>query len=254
MAVVAAYNLKGGVGKTATTVNLACLSAAAGYPTLVWDLDPQGAAGWYLDAGLAKTDAKRLIKGESAIGRMVNTTPYENLFLLPASFSYRYMDVFLRKVKPRRAALSKMLAPFAQQFPMIFLDCPPSLSHLAENVFEAADSILLPTIPTWLSIRALAQLQGHFAAEKLDASKLRPFYSMADRRRSLHAELLAQPPAPMKQRLKTVLPYSSLVEQMGAHRAPVFAYGNPSHPVVQAYANLWQELIAQLPARARPTA
>lgn len=246
MAVVAVYNLKGGVGKTATTVNLACLSAAAGYPTLVWDLDPQGAAGWYLEGSLAKTDAKRLVRGESAIGRMVSTTPYENLFLLPASFSYRYMDVFLRKVKPRRAALKKMLAPFLQQFPVIFLDCPPSLSHLAENVFEAADCILLPTIPTWLSIRALAQLQGHFDAEKLDRRKLRPFYSMADRRRSLHSELLDQPPKPMRNSFKTVLPYASTVEMMGAHRAPVFAYATASHPVVQAYAELWHELHASM--------
>lgn len=246
MAVIAVYNLKGGVGKTATSVNLACLAAATGTPTLVWDLDPQGAAGWYLEGQLAKTDAKRLVQGESAIGRMVNTTPYENLFLLPASFSYRFMDVFLRKVKPRRAALKKMLAPFVEQFPIIILDCPPSLSHLAENVFEAADKIVLPTIPTWLSVRALGQLQGHFDAEHLDRSKLLPFYSMVDRRRALHTELVEQPPEPMKDRLQTLVPYSSMIEQMGAHRAPVFAFAPPSHPVTVAYGQLWQELQQRL--------
>ena len=160
MAVVAVYNLKGGVGKTATTVNLACLSAAAGYPTLVWDLDPQGAAGWYLDAGLAKTDAKRLVKGESAIGRMVNTTPYENLFLLPASFSYRYMDVFLRKVKPRRAALGKMLAPFAQQFPMISWTARPAFRIWLKTSSRQRTASCCPPFPPgcrsvrWLSCKA----------------------------------------------------------------------------------------------------
>jgi len=47
MRILASYNIKGGVGKTATAVNLAYLAANAGMRTLVWDLDPQGAASFY---------------------------------------------------------------------------------------------------------------------------------------------------------------------------------------------------------------
>ena len=44
MKVVATYNIKGGVGKTSTAVNIAFLAARGGLRTLIWDLDPQGSA------------------------------------------------------------------------------------------------------------------------------------------------------------------------------------------------------------------
>ena len=48
MKTLATYNIKGGVGKTASAVNLAYLAAQGGLRTLLWDLDPQGAASYLL--------------------------------------------------------------------------------------------------------------------------------------------------------------------------------------------------------------
>ena len=96
MKTIAIYNIKGGVGKTATAVNLSFLASLDGANTLLWDLDPQGAASFYCRIK-AKVEGggKELIEGKSDIEEAVKGTDYENLDLLPADFTYRHMDTFL---------------------------------------------------------------------------------------------------------------------------------------------------------------
>ena len=86
--VYAVANQKGGVGKTTTAVNLAYRSAADGWPTLLWDLDPQAAATYvmrrepFVDGG-----SKALVRGDSELAELVTPTDYPGLDLLPADFS-----------------------------------------------------------------------------------------------------------------------------------------------------------------------
>jgi cellulose biosynthesis protein BcsQ len=102
MRILATYNIKGGVGKTATAVNLAFLAAREGFRTLLWDLDPQGAASFYcrikprIEGGV-----KELLRGERELAAVVHATPYEGLDLVPADFSYRHMDIALADKKNR---------------------------------------------------------------------------------------------------------------------------------------------------------
>ncbi|MEC9364654.1 MAG: ParA family protein [Sinimarinibacterium flocculans] len=246
MKTLALHNLKGGVGKTAAAVNLAYLAAANDVPTLLWDLDPQGAASWYFHGEPQEQKLKSVFQGSTPVGRLVVPSPYENLKLIPADLSYRYLDILLKKVEPPREALKRLLKPFSEQFALAVLDCPPSLSHLADNIFEAADMIAVPVVPTFLSLRALEQVQAYFKQEGLDVRKLRPFYSMADRRRGLHRELIEQPPLAMARALKAVIPYASMVERMGERRAPMAAYAPSEDPALLAYAELWLEVSAAL--------
>ena len=90
MKVFAIYNIKGGVGKTASSVNLAYLSALEGARTLVWDLDPQGAATFYFRVKpKVKGGGKKLIEGTGNLDPRIRGTDFDNLDLLPADFSYR---------------------------------------------------------------------------------------------------------------------------------------------------------------------
>ncbi|MEW6168209.1 MAG: AAA family ATPase [Pseudomonadota bacterium] len=246
MKTIALHNLKGGVGKSAAAVNLAYIAAADDVPTLLWDLDPQGAASWYFLGAPLDSPPKNWLQGKTALERFVTASPYANLQLIPADFSYRYLDILLRKVEPPREVLQRLLKPFGEQYALIVLDCPPSLSHLADNVFTAADLVAVPVLPTWLSLRALEQVQDYFRHEGFDAKKLRPFFSMADRRRSLHRELTEQPPASMARAFRSVIPYSSMVERMGEHRAPMAAYAPSDDPALLGYAELWLEVKAAL--------
>lgn len=241
MKVLAIYAAKGGVGKSAAAVNLSYFAAASGLSTLLWDLDSQAASSWYLHAEPGEAKTKKVLAGETPVGRLVKPTPYENLGVIPADFSYRYLDIMLKKVEPPREALRRLLKPFSETYSLAVLDCPPSLSHLADNVFTAADLILVPVIPTWLSLRSYEQLREHFKAEGFPVKKLRPFYSMADRRRGLHRELLETPPELMNPRMNAVIPYASSVERMGERRAPVAAFAPSDDPALTAYAELWLE-------------
>ncbi|PTU31374.1 ParA family protein [Stenotrophobium rhamnosiphilum] len=241
MQTLALYNLKGGVGKSAAAVNLAYLAAADGYSTLLWDLDPQAAATWYFDIKTEDGKTKKVVEGNTPIGRLAKPTPYDNLGVIPADFSSRYLDIMLKKVVPPREALKRLLKPFGEQYSLIVLDCAPSISHLADNVFTAADLVLAPVVPTFLSLRALEQVQEYFKQEGYENSALRPFYSMADRRRGLHRDLLENRPKSMARSLETVVPYSSTVERMGEHRAPIPAFAPSDDAALIAYAELWLE-------------
>lgn len=242
MKTLALYNLKGGVGKTAAAVNLAYLAAASGLHTLLWDLDSQGASSWYFHGQPADVSTRKIFEGLSPVGRLVRPTAYERLYQIPADISYRYLDIVLRKSESPHDSFRRLLKPFSEQYSLTVLDCPPSHSHLADNVFAAADLVLVPVVPTWLSLRAYEQLREHFKREGLPAKKLKPFFSMADRRRHLHRELLENPPEVMKNSAASVVPYSSTVERMGEHRAPLAAFAPADDAALLAYAELWLEV------------
>ena len=190
MKVFATYNIKGGVGKTATAVNLAYLSAREGARTLVWDLDPQGAATFYFRIQpKVKGGSKKLVKGKRSIDLTIRGTDFEGLDLIPADFSYRHMDLDLERTKRPTRQLARLLMPLSLQYDHLFLDCPPSISLVSEGVFVAADVLLVPTIPTTLSLRTLHQLQQHLRARSTDRLQILPFFCMVDRRKKLHRQL-----------------------------------------------------------------
>src|SRR5687768_14750179 len=162
MAVLATYNVKGGVGKTATVVNLAHRAAAAsvtgqddGGRTLVFDLDPQGAASYYFRAApKVRQRGTSLVRGKVDVREAITPTDFDGLDLIPSDFSFRNLDVVLDAAKDPGKSLARVVRPLAKRYEHVFLDCPPSISRLSENVFNAADALLVPIIPTTLSLRA----------------------------------------------------------------------------------------------------
>lgn len=242
MKTIAIYNIKGGVGKTATAVNLSFLASLDGANTLLWDLDPQGAASFYcrIKAEI-QGGGKKLIEGKSDIEEAVKGTDYENLDLLPADFTYRNMDTFLAQTKDPVKRFNTLLEPFAEEYDYIFLDCPPSISSLSEGVFAAADLVLVPTIPTTLSLRTYQQIKEFFQQQGIDQSKVLPFFVMVDRRKKLHRLILQHPPSFMSPILKSYIPYASDVERMGTYRAPVTTFAARSK-AAQSYTSMWDEL------------
>jgi cellulose biosynthesis protein BcsQ len=242
MKILATYNIKGGVGKTAAAVNLAYLATRGGARTLVWDLDPQGAATFYFRVKpRVKGGSKRLLRGKGELDARIKGTDYPNLELLPADFSYRHMDIVLDDAKKPTNRLRKLLKPLARQYDYLVLDCPPSISLVSEAVFRAADVLLVPIIPTTLSLRTLEQLLQFRADHGLDGVAVLPFFSMVDRRKKLHRSVLESLPAEVPQLLTTAIPYASDVERMGLAREPLNAFA-PRCRAARAYQALWAEI------------
>lgn len=244
MKILGVYNIKGGVGKTATAVNIGHLAAQSGLRTLIWDLDPQAAATFYLRVKPKVKGSVKLIKGKGDLDDVVKGSDFPNLDLLPADFSYRNMDLMLGENKKPALRLLKLLRPLSKQYDLVVLDCPPSISLVSENIFRAADALLLPTIPTTLSLRTMAQLLDFMEGHKLK-TPVHAFYSMVDRRKRLHQDVMATPGDARCNVLETVIPYATEVERMGLERRPVTDYA-PRSPAGRAYRALWDEIKQQV--------
>ncbi|MGM0449377.1 MAG: ParA family protein [Pseudomonadota bacterium] len=246
MQVIAFHNLKGGVGKTSAAVNTAYLAGQEGLSTLVWDLDPQGAATWYLadDAGTSGKKLGKLVKDKSPIGDFIHETPYARVELIPAHQSFRNIDLKLEQTSSNQA-LSRWLKPLSEDNALVILDCPPSLSRLAEQVLSVADAIYVPIIPTWLSLNSWEQMSDFARDRKIKGKRLRPFFSMVDRRKNLHRDIVDNRQQRLPRSLNTVIPNATAVERMGERRQPVELIDSRSR-AAQAYRALWEEIRADL--------
>ncbi len=242
MKVFATYNIKGGVGKTTTAVNIAYLAALDGHRTLLWDLDPQGAASYLFRVKpRVKGGAKALIRGTRTLDDAVKGTDFDNLDLLPADFTYRNMDLELDGAKRSTQRLGRLLRPLRDQYDVILLDCPPSISLVSENVLHAVDTLLVPLIPTTLSLRTFDQLTGFIAELDDPRPGVLAFFNMVDRRKRLHRTVMEQLFADRTCIARTVIPALSIVEQMAVRRAPLPAFA-PKEQASKSYAALWTEL------------
>ena len=101
MKIIAVFSSKGGVGKTATAVNLAYVATLGGYSALLCDMDSQGAASYYFRIRPKKKfNDKKFLRGD--INGYIRGTDFEKLDLLPAHFSFRHLDIELAKLGKKR--------------------------------------------------------------------------------------------------------------------------------------------------------
>ncbi|MGI0115890.1 ParA family protein [Zooshikella sp. RANM57] len=246
MKILASYSIKGGVGKTATSVNLAHLAATHGYRTLLFDLDPQGASSFYFRVRPSeKCKTKFFFSKERKLQKNIKASDFPYLDILPAKLSFRNFDIMLNYMKKSTTRLHKTLLTLKKEYDLILIDCPPSISLLSENVFNAADKILIPLIPTTLSERTLQQLTTFFSTHGYRNKKLIPFFSMVQSQKKLHKDAMTRLRKQYPRLLEASIPFSADIEKMGVHREPVTAFAKETTGA-QAFMALWEEVESKL--------
>jgi chromosome partitioning protein len=176
MPITAIANQKGGVGKTATTVNVGGAIAAAGGRVLLVDLDPQG----HLTDALKVTPAQAPVTLAAALTGEWAGKPDELVVAHSATDAGGALDVIpnalemftvsrvLDQMRARENRLARVLTPLAASYDHVLVDCPPSLDILTDNALTAADGLLVPVQAEDSSLRALQLLLSQVAAVDAD--------------------------------------------------------------------------------------
>ncbi len=249
---LALVNIKGGVGKTTTAVNLAAFFAAeSGFEVLVVDLDPQASATHSF--GIHRRDAEpsvaEVLNGKVPAGQAIWDTGVERIDLLPGSLRLASSDVALARRKEPEKALAEALAPIRRHYDVILVDCPPGLSILTLNALAAADAFLVPVVPQPLNTEALEAL---FEALEEVRGRLERIpellgilVTMADRRTAVTGKVVEGLRGTYGASVcQTEIPINVRLAEAPAHSRTIFHYEGWSKGA-HAYGRLGEEILVR---------
>ena len=253
---IACANQKGGVGKTTTVVNLASLLAISGDRVLLIDLDPQGNAtsGLGIDrAAIERSMYDGLLDGVDLAELVVQGTS-PGVDVIPSAIALAGAEVELAGSTGRERRLRDALAGFADQYDVIFIDCPPSLGLLTVNALTAADAVLIPLQSEYYALEGLTQL---LATIDLVRDHLNPrlaidgvILTMADKRTNLSSQVEAEARRHLDGAVyRTIIPRSVRLSEAPSHGLPIALY-RPDSKGAEAYKRLADEFRARRSGRA----
>ena len=158
--IIAFANQKGGVGKSTSVVNIAASLGVLGKRVLVVDVDPQGntTSGFGISKKTQTSTVYDVLIGRTSARDTTQSTPFENLSVLPANISLAGAEFELVMADNRESRLRDALSPLAEEYDYILIDCPPSLGILTINALVAADGLIIPMQCEYYSLEGLSQL------------------------------------------------------------------------------------------------
>ncbi len=255
--VIAVVNQKGGVGKTATTLNLGVGLAKHGKRVLLIDADPQGSL--TLSLGCAEPD-KLEITLANLLEKVINDTalsPREGILrseegvdFVPCNIELSALDVALVNEIARETKLKEYVDAVKDGYDYVLIDCMPSLGMMTINALTAADSVVIPVQSHYLSLRGLEQLIGSIARTQ---RKLNPnlqimgaLITMVDSRTNFAKDIastLREHYAAHLPVFATEIPYSIRAAESSATGKSIFTY-DAGGKVSLAYQEFVKEVLA----------
>lgn len=158
--IIAIANQKGGVGKTTTSINLSASLAAAEYPVLLVDIDPQANAtnGLGVESRKLEYTIYECLINNHPVQEVIKETVMPNLKVLPSHINLVGAEIELVGKTNREMVLKNILYKLKKDYKFIIIDCPPSLGLLTLNALTAADSVLIPVQCEYYALEGLGQL------------------------------------------------------------------------------------------------
>jgi chromosome partitioning protein len=241
---VAVVNQKGGVGKTATTVNLAACFGALGDRVLVVDVDPQAMASSWLLRAQGERELLDVLEGKrTTLADAVRPTPVEKVDIIPASLWLLGAEPLSAK-QGARDRLAQAIGRLPARWDWILFDCPPSLGILSVSALLSAEHVWIPLIPDLGDLEGLKNLlmtvdrvketQRHLEVSAIIACRVertRHAQDVLDDLRRRFGPLVS----------KTEIRKSARMPEAKAHREPIISFA-PESPAAEDYNSLAVEL------------
>lgn len=249
---IALYNIKGGVGKTTTTVNLACLLAKQGLSVLLWDLDPQGGSSYFFkQENFNDNTHDRLFDRYIPIYEVIRST--DTYLIDVISNDSKFSDQFMNKAS-RITALNFLneeliintLEEVKDDYDVCIMDCSPGRFQLHQNIFKASDLLLIPNVPAPLSVHCnnmlVKELQDKFKNVK---TTILSFYNMVQAHKNLHKFYISNRDESQHYILNNHIPFYAEIENITLSKESIFHQLKEFKPNIY-YQKLWMEVCERM--------